>query len=494
MKQTLTMREALESPALFGTELAGDSWQPWRVILMAGMGEELTPDELKLFTSLTGRTEAPKQRVDELWAVVGRRGGKSKAMSALVIYLSCLCDHSDVLSAGETGRVLCIAPDRSQAAIVLDYVEGLMLKIPVMAKLISNRTNESLELSNGIIVEVRGANFRRLRGSTNVAVICDEAAYWLSDESANPDTEILNAVRPTMLTTKGQLAVISSPYARKGEVWRTYKEHYGPKGNPLILVAQGASQIFNPRVDPDEIAKAYAKDAAWASAEYGGEFRTDLEALVSLEVVQKCIADGVYERPVDRSQRYYAFTDPSGGSADSFVLVISHRAGQRGAETAVIDVIREVRPPFSPEAVVEEFCDLLKQYRVSKVSGDNYAGEWPKEQFRKFGVNYEKSARSKSELFLDMIPYLNSRMVDLLDHSKLVSQLVSLDRRTSGAGKDRIEKPKGGHDDVANAVAGAVMLAAKGRSEDERGGGRGGRSFPKVDLGYAKQKEKAFWR
>ena len=158
----------------------------------------------------------------------------------------------------------------------------------------------------------------------------------------------------------------------------------------------------------------------------------------------------------------------------------------------MIDVIREVRPPFSPEAVVEEFCDSLKQYRVSKVSGDNYAGEWPKEQFRKFGVNYEKSARSKSELFLDMIPYLNSRMVDLLDHSKLVSQLVSLDRRTSGAGKDRIEKPKGGHDDVANAVAGAVMPAAKRKIEDERGGGRGGRSFPKVNLGYAEQKRRRF--
>ena len=71
MKQTLTMREALESPALFGTELAGDSWQPWRVILMAGMGEELTPDELKLFTSLTGRTEAPSSAWTScgLWSV-----------------------------------------------------------------------------------------------------------------------------------------------------------------------------------------------------------------------------------------------------------------------------------------------------------------------------------------------------------------------------------------------------------------------------------------
>jgi hypothetical protein len=32
--------------------------------------------------------------------------------------------------------------------------------------------------------------------------------------------------------------------------------------------------------------------------------------------------------------------------------------------------------------VVEQFAAILKLYRIYKVTGDRYAGEWPREQFR----------------------------------------------------------------------------------------------------------------
>ena len=70
------------------------------------------------------------------------------------------------------------------------------------------------------------------------------------------------------------------------------------------------------------------------------------------------------------------------------------------------------------------------------MAGDRYAGEWPREQFRKYGVLYEPAGRTKSELFLDLLPLINSRMVDLLDNDKLLSQFVGLERRTSRGGKD----------------------------------------------------------
>jgi hypothetical protein len=69
-------------------------------------------------------------------------------------------------------------------------------------------------------------------------VIATEAAFWQTDEgSGNPDSEILNAVRPSLATTHGPLIIITSPYARRGEVWDVYRRHYGPQGDPLILVA-----------------------------------------------------------------------------------------------------------------------------------------------------------------------------------------------------------------------------------------------------------------
>jgi hypothetical protein len=118
-----------------------------------------------------------------------------------------------------------------------------------------------------------------------------------------------------------------------------------------------------------------------------------------------------------------------------------------------------VRPPFNPDLVTEEFADLCRKYRISRVWGDRYAGEWVVSAFNRFGIRYSPAERTKSELYVDLLPLLNSRAVDLLDHDKMVTQLVCLERKTARGGRDSIDHPPGGHDDVANAVAGSVVLA-----------------------------------
>jgi hypothetical protein len=84
---------------------------------------------------------------------------------------------------------------------------------------------EIITMTNGIEIEVRAASFRNVRGVTAVAVVGDEVAFWYSDDSAstNPDTAILDALRPALATTNGMLAVISSPYARRGAVYETWR-------------------------------------------------------------------------------------------------------------------------------------------------------------------------------------------------------------------------------------------------------------------------------
>jgi hypothetical protein len=457
------MRQALDDPALLGATLVGDSWAAWRVLLIAAMGERLTRAERALFAKLTGRSREPGNRVEELWAVIGRRGGKSRAMSVLAAYLGALCAHSDRLAPGETGIVLCIAPDQKQAGIVLNYCEAAFRAAPILAQLIANRTSDTLELTTGISIEVRASSFRRLRGPTYIAVLADEAAFWHSDESANPDTEILNAVRPGLSTTGGMLVCASSPYARRGELWNAHRRHYGRAGDKLILVAAGASRVFNPTLSQRVVDRAFERDPAAAAAEYLAQFRTDVEAFISREVVEAAVSRGVFERAPLSGIEYFGFVDPSGGSSDSFTLAISHREGER----AVLDAVREVRPPFSPENVASEFAGLLKRYRVSFVYGDRYAGEWPREQFRKRGVEYFPAAKAKSDLYIALLPALNSRAVDLLDHGRLVTQLVGLERRTSRAGRDSIEHAPGSHDDIANAASGALYLVLSKQRDDQ---------------------------
>jgi hypothetical protein len=71
---------------------------------------------------------------------------------------------------------------------------------PILRQLIHSRTRRTLRLTNRIEIEVRAGDFRRLRGPTYIAVICDDVAFLRSEDSANPDTEILNAVRPGLAT------------------------------------------------------------------------------------------------------------------------------------------------------------------------------------------------------------------------------------------------------------------------------------------------------
>jgi hypothetical protein len=88
------------------------------------------------------------------------------------------------------------------------------------------------------------------------------------------------------------------------------------------------------------------------------------------------------------------------------------------------------------------------------------AGEWPRQAFRKRGVQYEPSEQPKNSLYTDLLPKLNSRTIRLLDNTRSINQLAALERRTSRGGKDTIDHPPGGHDDVANVIAGVAACVS----------------------------------
>jgi hypothetical protein len=265
----------------------------------------------------------------------------------------------------------------------------------------------------------------------------------------------MNAVKPALTTTNGPLIIASSPYAKRGILWQAFKRDYGPDGDPLVLVAKGGTREFNPNVSQRYVDRQLEKDRAFATGEYLAEFRDDIAQFVPFDVVQACLGD--YREMAPARTQYSAFVDPSGGSADSFTLAVAHREN----DCAIIDAVREARPPFSPDGVVAEFALLCKSYHITSVTGDRYAGEFPRELFRKHGISYELAEKTKSDLYRDLLPLLNSGRVVLPKSDRLVNQLCGLERRVSRAGKDSIDHSPGGHDDLANACAGAADLTSK---------------------------------
>jgi hypothetical protein len=202
---------------------------------------------------------------------------------------------------------------------------------------------------------------------------------------------------------------------------------------------------------------AFERDPEGALAEYYGEFRNDLTAFISREAVMRCVTGNCAEIGPRHNVTYYGFCDPSGGSgSDSMCLAISHKDDD--TDHVVIDLLREARPKFSPDTVVGEFAADLRRYGVRTISGDHYAGAWPVEAFAKHRITYEHCPLNTSDLYRELIPPLNCQSIELLDEPRSLGQLMAL-MRSTGRGKDRIEHPRGGHDDLACVIAGAAYTA-----------------------------------
>jgi hypothetical protein len=231
-------------------------------------------------------------------------------------------------------------------------------------------------------------------------------------------------------------------------------------------VVRAPSITLNPTLDQSVVDQAFADDPALAAAEWMAEFRTDIEGFVDYEVAAACVG-GHHEMAPLSQHRYHAFVDPSGGSSDSFTMGIAHKEADR----IVIDAVHERKAPFDPETCIDDFCVTLKQYRVTRVVGDRYAGEFPREQFRKRSIAYVCSEKTKSDLYRDLLPLINSGRIVLPKSDRLLNQLCGLERRTARSGRDSIDHAPGGKDDTANALAGVANLIVLAERRQNTGGG-----------------------
>ena len=265
-------------------------------------------------------------------------------------------------------------------------------------------------------------------------------------------------MRPGLATTGGPLIAITSPHAKKGETWETYKRDYGPAGDPAILVARGASRDLNPSLSQRTVDRALARNRSKAEAEYLAIFRGDIESFISREQVEACVEVGKRERAPQPGLRYFSFTDPSGGSADAMTCAVDHKE----RDAIVVDALRVIEPPFNPQSAVEELARFLKSYRVTETQGDRYAANWVTSTFAQHHIRFKHTELNKSQLYLELLPRLNAQTIRLLDLPTTISQISQLERRAARGGRDTIDHPPNGRDDEANAIAGlAGILATK---------------------------------
>ena len=461
----MTILDLIDDPKLLGRFFKGESWRPWRIFLAVAfkLHHQLSNADLAIFRLATGRTTLPAL-VAEIFCCCGRRAGKSQ-IAAVIALFSAFINQYPNRSVGEIITIPVVAATRSQARTILRYIRGFINAVPHFRKLVVRDMGEMVELSNGVTIEILAGSSRSIRGYTFGCALCDEIGFWeIGENFSDPDDQILEAIRPSLATSDGLLVCLSSPYSRRGELWRNFQKHWG-NDSSTTLYWKAASRLrsgavgveMNASLAQRVVDRAFEDDESAALADYHGEFRRDIETVVTHEMVDACVIRGRTALPPAEGILYHGFVDPSGGSADSFTAAISH-ADSSGR--VVVDFLFEAIPPFSPDLVVQEICVMLRKYRIFSVTGDRYGGEWPRERFRVHGVNYEVSEMTVSQIYQSFLPLLNSARVELLDVRRMLLQLLGLERRVGGSGRDSISHPPGGHDDAINATAGSAVLAA----------------------------------
>jgi hypothetical protein len=349
---------------------------------------------------------------------------------------------------------MCLACNRDQARIVLNYTRSYFIDIPPLARMVRRETAHGFELDKGVDIAIATNTFRAVRGRTLLCAIMDEKAFWHDERSATPDEETYRAIGPGLARLPGSILVgISTPHRKSGLLYRKFREHYAQDGD--VLVIQAPSLTFNPTLDQTAIDQALAEDPAAARAEWLAEFRDDLMGWATRELIEAAVDRGVTVRPPMPRITYRSFCDPSGGQKDSFTAAIAHAENN----VAVLDCLVEVKPPFNPDVGTAQVSDALKAYRCRTTVGDKYAAQWVVQAFRRCGISYQYSERDRSSIYLDALPLFTTGRARLLDNKRLVHQFASLERRTSPAGKDRVDHGPSGVDDACNSAAGAMVLA-----------------------------------
>ena len=104
-----------------------------------------------------------------------------------------------------------------------------------------------------------------IRRRTFALTVSSEVNYWAREDSSNPASETITAIRPGLVTLNELLFIESTPHLKGGPHWDTYVRYFG-QHDARILVWQAPTRVMNPLI-PESV----VQDALERDPERGGE-------------------------------------------------------------------------------------------------------------------------------------------------------------------------------------------------------------------------------
>lgn len=489
--------------ALEDDNLLGRAWQrlsgPQKVVIKALYGLPLTTeDEMKVWSAfqgagvyddlgyLTGLThEVPYEprEYNDLWAMAGRRSGKTSEMGALVFAYECvLGGHLAYSRPGVPTMALLVSQTKDISIKNLNAIRSTLEESPLLKGEVASWTPEQIRLKNGIVIEAVAPNMKNQRGIAVPVLGMDEVAFWYSDsESANPDYEVLRAVRPAMIQFPHRKRfAISSAYTREGILYdavtagtrgrSTENEKLQKRFRKSLVVVATTALMANPRVRRVDLQEERDSDEEAFEREFLSRFSDTITGFLNKALIADAITPGVGEReplprpgqPTDPSPTYVTAID-TGFRRDSFACVVGHYDPVKGV---VVDAVRRFTPAkgaaVNPDAVLQELAPLWADYRIDIVHADQGQYESFQALAEKYDIvvaNTDFTGTSKPKIMANLQQLVNRKKIQLLDPAVnqtaavMVEELKSLERTILPSRAVQIKAPGTKHDDMAMCLA-----------------------------------------
>jgi len=243
---------------------------------------------------------------------VGRRGGKSSMLCRVAVLEALYGDHT--IPAGDVGVVAIISVSRDEAAQRLRTIEAILGALKVKYR----RVGDSIELEGRpIVFKTYTATVAGVSGFTCICAICDEVAKWRdTDTNANPATEVLASLRPTMATQpNARMFLSSSPFGTLDAHCEAFDRG---DVDGLQQVAHAPTWIANPTITEEQTRRLEPDDRIW-SREYAAIPQGSALAAFDPDHIARCFRPMPPAR--DRAARICVM-DPSSGKCDAWTYAI----------------------------------------------------------------------------------------------------------------------------------------------------------------------------
>lgn len=385
----------------------------------------------------------------------GRRAGKSSSLSRLGVVEALYGKHQ--VPPGDTGVVAVISTRREEAAERIGTIKAILDALGVGYRPWGEFGVRLLGRRVGF--RVYTASIAGVSGFTGVFVICDEVAKWRdNDTGANPATEVLASVRPTMTTQReARIVLSSSPMGMLDAHYDAYTEGE----TDLQVTAYAPTWEANPTVTEAETRILEPDEAKWAR-----EYKAVPQAEAESSLLSELLVDRATRQPPEpwdlpyrEGWRYSAAMDPA-TRGNSWTLAIAAKGpdGKRRVAAA-----REWRGtpsfPLSPRNVLAEIAAILGEYGLRWVVTDQAAVDHLRDLAPR-GLSLIEapwSPKTKQEAYEHVLKLLQAEALELHPEPKVKVDLLGIRKRLTRNGVSyELAEVKGRHSDFAPAVALAV--------------------------------------